>query len=175
METCCLGGVSLGDRSARGSGALGAPESKIFSFHFDLSLDTALPSTGPQVPPPGDSSPTQRPGNARLPALRGAGAGGVRGSSRGAGSPDGWAHCPADPGATATAAQGCSGAHRAGPGGQGEAGQPAPESLAFAAAAAPVLPWALPVIPAAGRGLVAMVPEAKPKQDQDAHVRCTAS
>lgn len=70
-------GVSLGDRSARGPSAPGATESKIFSFHFDLSLDTALPAlywaTGA---PPGDSSPTQRPGNARLPALSGAGAGG---------------------------------------------------------------------------------------------------
>ena len=166
-------GVSLGDRSARGPGAPGAAESKIFSFHFDLSLDTALPSTGPQVPPPGDSSPTRRPGNARLPALRGAGAGGAGGSSRGAGSPDGWAHGPADPGATATAARAALGLTGQVPG-RGEAGQPAPESRAFAAAA-PGLPWALPVTPAAGRGLMAMVPEAKPKQDQDAHGRCTAS
>ena len=39
-----VSGASLGDRSARAPGALGATESTIFSFHFDLSLDTALPA-----------------------------------------------------------------------------------------------------------------------------------
>ena len=39
-----VSGVSLGDRSARAPGALGATESKIFSFHFDLSLNAVLPA-----------------------------------------------------------------------------------------------------------------------------------